>query len=45
MPCETVNQMRLEAEYAIPTASFLLELQRGSTPGHPKAEPCPSIQR
>ena len=45
VPCETVNQMRLEAAYAVATASFLLEVQRGSRPGAPKAGPSSSSQR
>src|SRR5579872_2535309 len=43
MPCETVNQILLDAEYAVHTASFALEVQRGSSPGAPKASPCPAI--
>src|ERR1035441_3107269 len=45
MPCEHVNQMRLDAAYAVPTASFRLEVQRGSMPGAPKASPCCASQR
>jgi hypothetical protein len=29
----------------VPTASFTLEVQRGSRPGAPKASPCWSSQR
>ena len=36
---------RLEAEYAVATASFRLEVQRGSRPGEPKAGPSSSSQR
>ncbi len=45
VPCETVNHTRLEAEYAVATASFWLDVQRGSTPGPPKASPSSSSQR
>src|SRR5580693_4212515 len=36
-PSETVNHTRLEAEYAVPTTSFALWVQRGSIPGAPVA--------
>jgi hypothetical protein len=32
--------MRLDAAYAVPTASFSLEVHRGCMPGLPKASPC-----
>src|SRR4029453_9963907 len=37
MPLETVNQTRLMAEYAVPTPSLSLRVQRGSIPGAPGA--------
>jgi hypothetical protein len=45
MPCEVVNQILLEAEYAVQTVFFSLEVHRGPSPGAPKAWPWPSIQR
>ena len=45
IPCEHVNQIRLDPEYAVTTASFTLEVQRGSRPGLPKASPCCSSHR
>jgi hypothetical protein len=37
MPLETVNQTRLTAEYAVPTPSLSLRVQRGSIAGAPGA--------
>jgi hypothetical protein len=34
-----VNHTRLEAEYAVDTASFSLDVQVGETPGAPNAGP------
>src|SRR5277367_4229130 len=42
MPCETVYQTRLDAEYAVPTVSLAAEVQRPSSPGAPNAAPDPS---
>src|SRR5437870_4481406 len=39
MPCDRVNQTRLAVEYAVPTPSLALEVQRGGIPGRPKATP------
>src|SRR5579871_876191 len=40
MPCEHVNHTRLEPEYAVPTASLVLDVHRGARPGAPNASPC-----
>src|SRR5208283_1262013 len=45
MPCEHVNQMWLDAAYAVHTASFTLEVHRGARPGAPNASPCCSSHR
>src|SRR5277367_122851 len=37
MPAEVVNQSRLEAEYAVHTASLALRVHRGGMPGAPVA--------
>ena len=44
MPCDKVNHIRLELEYAVPTPSLELEVQRGGIPGLPKATlPAPDV--
>src|ERR1700722_17372324 len=37
MPFQKVNQIKLEAEYAVPTPSLPPRVHRGSIPGHPNA--------
>ena len=39
MPWLRVNQSRQLPEYAVPSPSFALDVQRGAIPGAPNAEP------